>query len=152
MRGLQYNWVRDRVHSLWYRKRSSQHLWTQNTGFYWPGPGTFSQNLFILASFVQHYLSLYFFYFEEIWVFIQKWFFLKGVLVIIRYYVKLRWYQTKKILPGDWRLLPNYMLFEFVLEIVMMILIPNPFMMGTNFKKIENHSNFKNNRNLLCFK
>lgn len=66
----------------------------------------------------------------------------KGVLVLIRYYVKLKWYQTKKILPGDWRLLPNNLLYEFILEIVMMILIPNPFMMGINFLKNNKMTKF----------
>jgi hypothetical protein len=51
-------------------------------------------------------------------------------LVVIRAYVKLRWYQMKKILPSDWRLLPHSLIWELVFELVLMILIPNPFMMG----------------------
>lgn len=52
------------------------------------------------------------------------------LLVMIRYYVKLRWYQIKKILPKNWRLLPNSLLFGLILEIFIVILIPNPFMLG----------------------
>lgn len=58
------------------------------------------------------------------------------LLVVIRYYVKLRWYQIKKILPKNWRLLPNSLLYGLILEIFIVILIPNPFMLGLFFIKI----------------
>lgn len=61
----------------------------------------------------------------------------KVFLATIRHYAKLRWYQTKKILPQDWRLLPSSMIYGFLLEIFIMILIPNPFIIGIIFSSIN---------------
>jgi len=56
--------------------------------------------------------------------------------------VKLRWYQSKKILPKDRRLLPNSLSYGLFLELFLMILIPNPFMMGIYSLKQNKNSLF----------